>query len=292
MAVRANWKGYLTVGRISSPVALYTAVSTSDRIAFHILNRATGHRVHREYVDAVTNKRVEPPDQVKGYETSKGVFVVVEPAEIEAATPVSDKQLSVQSFLSLDAIDELYFGRSYYLAPSDPAGTAAFALLRDGMRCKKVAALAQAVLFRRAHTLLLCPAGDGMIATMLKFDYEVRSADTAFKDIARTKITREMLDLAEHIIQTKMGKFEPDAFEDRYEAALADLVKAKMAGRALPKRLEPQKTNVVNLMEALRQSAKGASPAAKQAPKPPARAAKQGGRSRKKRAAPRQRKAS
>jgi len=128
-------------------------------------------------------------------------------------------------------------------------------VIRDGMRTKKVAALAQTVLFRRVRTLLVRPHEDGMIATTLNYDYEVRSAADAFDDMPDIEIKDEMLELAEHIIRTKKGKFDPTAFDDRYEAALADLVKAKMEGRKIEVRKEPRRAAPVDLMAALRESA-------------------------------------
>jgi DNA end-binding protein Ku len=255
VAPRANWKGFLKVAELVCPVALYTAVSSSDRISLHILNRDTGHRVKRLYVDSETGKPVPSEEQVKGYAIADNEYVVLEPEEIAAATPQSDKTMSVDAFVENDAIDDVYFDRPYYLAPSDKPAEEAFALIREGLRSKGVAALAQAVLFRRVRTLLIRPEGQGLIATTLNFDYEVRSAEQAFEDVPPMKIKGEMLDLAKHIIGTKKGTFDPSKFEDRYEAALAALVKAKIEGKELPKRPARKAENVVDLMEALRQSA-------------------------------------
>lgn len=253
---RANWKGFLKVGEVVAGVSLFTAASTSERVAFHTLNRKTGHRVHRQFVDSQTGKPVEREDQAKGYETEQGHYVVLEPEEIAEAIPDSDKTLTVAAFVPCEAIDTVYFDRPYYLAPSDAASTEAFALLRDGMEQAKVVALARTVLFRRLRTVLVRPHDEGMIATTLNFDYEVRSEEEAFEDIPATRLEKEMLDLAAHIIKTKQGRFDPAAFDDRYEAALAELVKAKLAGRKITPRPPPSRENVVSLLDALRQSAK------------------------------------
>ncbi|MGV6874166.1 non-homologous end joining protein Ku [Pseudochelatococcus sp. B33] len=255
MAPRANWKGYLKLVEVICPVALYTAASTSDRIAFHTLNRATGNRVRRQFVDSGTGRPVERDEQVKGYEVGEGDYVVLEPEEVAAAVPDSDKTLSISAFIDCGDIDDVYFDRPYYLAPADKTAGEAFALIREGMRWKKVAAIAQTVLFRRVRTLLIRAHNDGMIATTLNFDYEVRPAGEAFRDIAEMRIEGEMLDLAEHIIDTKMGKFDASRFDDRYEKALVDLVKAKLEGRRIEPRKEPKREKVVDLMAALRESA-------------------------------------
>ncbi len=255
MAPRANWKGFLKIAEVSCPVALYTAASTSERIAFHTINRATGNRVSRQFVDSDTGKPVEHDDQVKGYEVSQGDYLVLTPEEVAAAVPESDKTLSVSAFIGDGDIDDVYFDKPYYLAPTDKAAEEAFVLIREGMRTKKVAAIAQTVLFRRVRTVLIRPHEDGLIATTLNYDYEVRSAREAFEDVPDMTIKGEMLDLAEHIINTKMGKFDPSKFDDRYESALAELVKAKIEGRKIEPRKEPERDKVVDLMAALRESA-------------------------------------
>lgn len=272
MAPRANWKGFLKIGELSCPVALYTAASTSDRISFHTINRATGNRIRREFVDAETGRPVERDDQVKGYELSEGEHIVLEPEEIATAIPDSDKVLAVEAFLPCAEIDDVYFDKPYYLTPVGHPSEEAFTLIRDGLAAGKVAAIARTVLFRRMRTLLIRPHGDGLVGTTLNFDYEVRSAEAAFKDIAAVKIEPEMLDLARHIIETKTGEFDPSVFDDRYEAALEDLVKAKIEGRKLPAPPAPTREKIVDLMQALRDSAKGGKAKTKSKPAPKRRA--------------------
>ena len=255
MAPRANWKGYLKVGELSCQVALYTAASTSDRVSFHIINRETGHRVHRQLVDADTGREVESDDIVKGYEVASGEYVILEPDEVKAAVPQSDKTLELETFIPCGDVDTLFLDRPYYLAPADKAASDVFNLIRKGLEQKNVAALARTVLFRRLRTLLIRPNEEGLIASTLNYDYEVRPAKEIFSDIAEFKIEGEMLDLAEHIIDTKRGEFDPTEFDDRYEAALAELIRAKIEGRELPKKPKPQEKKVSNLLDALRQSA-------------------------------------
>ncbi|WP_341992488.1 Ku protein [Azorhizobium sp. AG788] len=261
VSARANWKGYITFGAVSCAVALYAAVSSSERIAFNTLNRATGNRVRREFVDSETGAPVEREDQVKGYEVENGDYVVLEPDEVASAVPDSDKTLRIEAFVPCKEIDDVYFDKPYYLVP-DKMGTDAFKLLRDGMRQAKVAALARTVLFRRMRTVLIRPHGNGLIGTTLNFDYEVRSAEEAFDDLPDLKIDGEMLELAKHIIHTKTGPFDAKAFDDRYEAAVTELVKAKIEGRALPKKKAPAPTKTSDLLQALRESA-GTPPAPK-----------------------------
>jgi DNA end-binding protein Ku len=254
-APRANWKGYLKVGELSCPVALFSAASASERIAFHTINRETGNRVRREFVDPSTGKPVEREDQVKGFEVDKDQFVLLEPDEIAKAVPESDKTLAVSAFIACRDIDTVHFDKPYYLAPSGPVAEEAFAVIREAMRARQVAALARAVLFRRVRSLMIRAEGRGLIAHTLFFDYEVRSAKAAFEDIADIKIKGDMLNLAKHIIETMEGEFDPAAFDDRYEAAVADLVKAKLEGRTVAKRKAAKPAKVIDLMAALRASA-------------------------------------
>lgn len=274
MAPRANWKGFLKVGELVCPVALYTAASTSDRIAFHMLNRKTGHRLHREFIDSETGKTVEREDQVKGYEVGDGDYIALDPEEIAAALPESDKTLEIEAFIACDDIDDLYFDKPYYLTPSDRHGDQAFALIREGMKKSNVAALAETVLFRRMRTVLIRPEGQGLVATTLNYDYEVRSAEAAFSDVPDVKLKGEMLELAEHIINTKKGRFDPKGFDDRYDAALAEVVKAKIEGRKIKPVKPKAEGKVIDLMEALRQSAGKSEKPAKRKTKKPAAARK------------------
>jgi DNA end-binding protein Ku len=255
LSPRASWKGFLKIADVTAPIGLYAAASTSERIALHTINGATGHRVRREFVDAETGEAVERDEQVKGYEVAKGEYISVEPDEIASVMPQGDKTLTVTAFVDLADVDDLYFDKPYYLEPTDRSADETFAVVREGMRKAKVAAVAQAVLFRRVRTLLIRPLDKGLAAATLNYDYEVRSAEQAFSDVPKRAITGEMLDLAVHIINTKKGAFDPREYQDRYEDALVDLVKLKLEGKAIPKRAPPKSEPAVSLMQALRDSA-------------------------------------
>ncbi len=253
---RAQWKGHLKLDEITCQVALYSGASTAERTRFHTVNKDTGNRVRREFVDEKSGKPVERDDQVKGYETDQGDFIILEKEEIDAAIPESDKTIRIEAFIPCREVDTVYFDKPYYLAPVDKVAEEAFDLIREGMKKKKVAALGEAVLFRRVRKLMIRPFGNGVVANTLNFDYEVRSAKEAFDDIPAVKLKKDMLDLAGHIIGTMAGDFDPSSFDDRYDAALAELVRAKIEGRPIkaPKKSKPGK--VVDLMDALRESAK------------------------------------
>lgn len=255
MAPRAIWKGQLKINELSCAVSLHAAASTSGRVSFHTVNRKTGNRVRREYVDAETGQPVGREDQVKGYATDDGRYIVLEDEELASALPENDKTLEVEAFLACPQVDTVYLERPYFLLPADPSAEEAFTVIREGMRARHVAAVARALLFRRVRSLLIRTQGQGLIASTLSYDYEVRPAEEAFARIGEHRIKKEMLDLAQHIIESKRGVFDPSAYEDRYDAALAELVRAKAEGRKIAKPKRRDEGQVVDLMEALRQSA-------------------------------------
>ena len=251
---RAQWKGFLKFGEVSCGVALYTAASTSERITFNTINKATGNRVNRIFIDSETEDPVPKEAQTKGFEIENGQYIIIDPEEISAAIPESNKTLEIEAFIPCSDVDDVYFDKPYYLTP-DKMGGDAFAALRDAMKKSMVAAIARTVLFRRMRTVLIRPHGKGLIASTLNYDYEVRSSEKAFEEMPKLKIHGEMLDLAKHIISTKKGEFDPATFDDRYEAALADLVKAKLEGKSLPKPKKVQVSKPNDLLAALRESA-------------------------------------
>ena len=254
-APRAQWKGFLKLALLICSVALYTATSQSDRISLHMLNRKTGNRLRRDFVDDATGKPVAKEEQVKGFEVDSGDYVTVTQEEIDVAIPHSNKTISIESFVPADDVDNVYIDSPYYLAPVSAADAEVFQLIQDAMQAEKVVGLARTVLFRRDRVLLLRPEGKGMIASTLHYDYEVRSAEEAFAEIPKARTKGEMLKLAEHIIETKKGKMTFGDFEDRYESALVDLIKAKQQGKKIPIPARPTAGNVINLLDALRESA-------------------------------------
>lgn len=275
MAPRANWKGFLKVSELNCAVALFSASSDSDRIAFRTLNRRTGNHLNREFIDSDTQKLVLKEDQVKGYELEDSSYILLDAEEVAEAVPSSDKTLAVDAFIGLDEVEDVYLDKPYFLAPVNKESREVFDLIRDGLAANDVVAIAATVLFRRVRTLLIQPYEPcGLIAYTLNFNYEIRSASDAFKDVPELKLQPEMLSLAKHIIGTKMGKFDPNAFDDRYENALAELVKAKMEGRKITPLPEPEKGRVVDLMEALRRSAKAPAKGAGPTGKPTSKASK------------------
>ncbi|PSC05169.1 Ku protein [Alsobacter soli] len=255
MAPRANWKGYLKLSLVSCAVALYPASTAASRIAFHTVNRETGNRLRRQMFDPDTGDVVESENQVRGYEVAKGDYVIVEDEEIDAIALESTHTIDIESFVPRSEIDELYVDAPYYLAPDDRVAQEAFAVIREAMRQEDVVGIARVVLYRRERILMLEPRGKGLFAATLRYPYEVRQPGAYFDDIPDVTIPPDMLDLASHIIGRMKKSFDPAAFQDRYEDALINLVKAKQSGRAAPAATAaPRPSNVVNLMDALRRS--------------------------------------
>jgi len=254
MAPRPNWKGYLKLSLVSCPVALYPATTTSERVSFRTLNRETGNRVRRQFVDEQTGKPVASEDQAKGYEVAKGEYVMLEDDELKAVAIESHHTIDIERFVPSADIDTLYLDTPYYLTPTERVGEEAFAVIREAMRAEKVVGLARAVLFRRERVLKLQPHGRGIVATGLRFANEVHAADSYFTEISDLELPKEMLELAKHIIRKMAGRFEPDRFEDRYEIALIELIRSKQKGMPVKARPEHRQTNVIDLMDALRRS--------------------------------------
>lgn len=256
MAPRPNWKGFLKLSLVSCAVAMYPATSTAQRVRFNIINRVTGNRIRNEVVDTETGEPVEPEDRVKGFQIEKDQYVLVEDDELDNVALDSTHTIDIDEFIPMSDVDRIYLDESYYIVPQDDVAQEAFAVIREAMKKEDLAGLARVVVYRRERLLLLRPRGKGLLATTLRYKNEVRKEEDYFDDIPSTKVPADMLKLATHILETKKGKFDPAKFEDRYENALIALVKAKHAGRKPPEPSEARPSNVINLMDALRRSAK------------------------------------
>jgi DNA end-binding protein Ku len=263
VAPRAYWKGYLKLSLVSCPVAVYPATSEREKISFHQLNSNTGNRIKYQKVDAQTGEPVESGDIIKGYEVGKGEYLELTPDELEAVAIESKRVIEIEEFVPKKEIDELYLNNPYYLAPDGEVGQQAFAVIREAIRKEGMVALAKVVFTTREHMIALEARGKGMLGLTLRYPYEVRNEADYFDDIPDEKIPKDMLELAGHIVETKAGHFHPDKFEDQYEQALKELLRKKQQGEKIEPPKEPQPSNVVNLMDALRRSVESAKPSAR-----------------------------
>ncbi len=277
MAPRPAWKGYLKLSLVTCAIELTNVVTHAEKVSFRILNRKTGNTVKRIYVDAETGKPLEEGDEVKGYEVSDGDFVHIEEDEIEAVQIESSHTMNLDGFVEKSSIEQIYLDTPYYVSPADKVSEEAFAVIRDAMAGKKMAGLARIVLYQRERPVVIEPLGKGMVLTTLRYDNTVRQPGTVFAEIKSVKTDQEMTDLAELIIDKKHAKFDPSKFDDKYEDALLELIRAKKAGKKAPKaKAPPRPSNVVNLFDALKKSlnADGGGKAGKSSSKAPARRTK------------------
>jgi len=233
---------------------MYPATSEREKISFHQLNKKTGNRVKYKKVDAETGHEVEKDEIIKGYEVSKGEYIELDPEELEAVAIESKRVIEIDAFVPKSSIDELYLNSPYYLVPDGEVGRQAFAVIREAIRKEGMVAIGKVVFTSREHIIALEARGKGMMGITLRYPYEVRQEEDYFDEIKDEKVPKDMLDLATHIVETKKGKFEPDKFEDEYEDALKELLKKKQKGEKIERPKERAPSNVVNLMDALRQS--------------------------------------
>jgi DNA end-binding protein Ku len=256
MAPRAYWKGFLRLSLVSCPIALFPATSEREKISFHQLNKKTGNRIRYLKVDSETGDEVDRDEIVKGYELRKGEYVQVEPEELEAVAIESKRMIEIDEFVPRKEIDELYFANPYYIVPDGDVGTQAFAVIRDAIEDEGMMALGRVVFTSREHVIALEPRGKGIMGVTLRYPYEVRDEKQFFDEIPSDKVTKDMLDLASHIVKTKTGHFNPKQFEDHYEDALKDLLRKKEHGEKIEAPRKDESAKVINLMDALRRSAK------------------------------------
>ena len=268
MAPRANWKGFLRLSLVTCPVALYPATSDTEKVSFNQINRKTGHRIKYAKIDAETGEEVASDDIMKGYKVDTDTYIEVSKDELDDIALESTHTIEIDEFVPKSDIDSRYLIRPYYLVPDGKVGHDAFAVIRETVRSMNKVAIGRVVLTNREHIIALEPLGKGLMGTLLRYPYEVRSEKEYFDDIQDVKVTKDMLDLARHIVEKKSGAFEPGKFEDHYESALIDLINKKRSGvRPTAKSTPKTGGNVINLMDALKRSLASEQPSA-----PPARA--------------------
>jgi DNA end-binding protein Ku len=267
MAPRANWKGFLRLSLVTCPVALYPATSDTEKVSFNQINRKTGHRIKYLKVDAETGDEVTSEDIVKGYKVDTDTYIEVTKDELDDIALDSTHTIEIDEFVPKTDIDNRYLIRPYYLVPDGKVGHDAYAVIRETIRSMDKVAIGRVVLTNREHIIALEPLDSGLMGTLLRYPYEVRSETEYFDDIQDVKLTKDMLDLAKHIVEKKSGAFEPELFEDHYETALIDLINKKRSGMPIAAKAAPKTGgNVINLMDALKKSIaneKDTAPAAK-----------------------------
>ena len=254
MAPRAYWKGFLRLSLVSCPIQIFPATTDRDKISFNQINRETGNRVRYRKVDEETGEEVTPDEIIKGYEVEKGHYIEIDEDELASIALESTKTIEIDEFVPKTEIDDLYNIRPYYIAPDGKAGQDAFVVIRNVIEQMKMVAIGRVVLTSREHVIAMEPRGKGIMGTLLRYPYEIRDANEYFDDIADVKVTKDMMELAKHIVETKSGHFRPDKFEDHYETALRELINKKSKGIKIDTTREQAPAKVINLMDALRKS--------------------------------------
>jgi len=254
MAPRAYWKGYLRLSLVSCPIQLFPVTSEREKISFNQINKQTGHRIRYRKVDEVTGEEVASDQIIKGYEIAKGQYIEITDEELESITLESTKTIEIDDFVPKAEIDDLYSIRPYYIAPDGKVGQDAFVVIRNIVEQMKMVAIGRVVLTTREHVIAMEPRGKGIMGTLLRYPYEIRDEKEYFDEIPDLKLGKDMMDLAKHIVETKSGHFEPERFEDHYEAALKELIEKKSKGIKLEVPKERAPVKVINLMDALRRS--------------------------------------
>lgn len=282
MAARAYWQGQIRLALVSIPVEVYSATKSGATISFHQIHEPSGKRINYEKVV----RGIGPVDRdeiVKGYEVSKGNYVLLDDDEIEAAKVESRKTLDLVQFVDAGEIDVFYFEKPYYVVPADDLAEEAFIVLREALKKSGKVGIGQISVRGRETLVSLKPCGKGIVLETLRYEDEVRKAQSYFRDIPDTKPSKDLLDLATTLIEQRSAKFDPGEFHDRYVDALKKLIekKQKAKGKKILEDVEEPETargsNVIDLMAALKKSvgdkesgggrkAAGKKPAAKRAP--------------------------
>jgi DNA end-binding protein Ku len=262
MAYRPTWQGHLKLSLVTCPVALYTAINSGGDVHFNLINPKTNNRIKMITTDPDTGP-IERSELVKGYEVSKGEYILLTNEDINSVKLESTKTIEIERFVAGDEIDRLYWDTPYFLAPDGKLAQEAFGVIRTAMEKSGQIALGRVVIGTRERILALEPRGKGILAYTIRTDAEVRKPDDIFDGLSDKAADPAMISIAEKIIEQQQGPFDPSRFVDRYEEALKALIEDKKSGHKPAKVAEPQDTNVVDLMSALRASlgAKGKAPA-------------------------------
>jgi|SRR5579871_1902003 len=255
LSSRPVWQGRLRLSLVSCPVALFGATSRANDISFHLINPETHNRVRMVATDPETGP-INRSELVKGYEIEKNRYVVVTNEELDQVRLETTKTIDIERFVSAESIDRLFWNDPYFLMPNGKEGVEAYTVIRDALADTGRIALGRVVMHTRERLVALEPRDKGIVAYTLRMRDEVVDPKAAFEDIPGAKVDRQMIDIAEKIIEQQEGPFEPAEFRDRYETALRELIRRKEKGEKPVSAPPPESSNVIDLMDALKKSLK------------------------------------
>ena len=253
MALRASWKGFLKLSLVSCPVRMYSALNRGEQISFRMLHKDTKNRIQLKPYDTELGL-VERSDTVNGYEFEKDKYVIVTEEDLESVKIESTKTISIEKFVDVAEIDPVYMDTPYYLTPDGPVAKETFQVIHDAMTTKGKAALARVVLSGRERLVAMTALEGGLKLTTLRTAADVKNYKEVFDGLGDEEIDSDLLNMAEMIIDQFSGEFEPSEYEDRYQVALLEMVKAKIKGTEPVVAKSPEAGNVINLMDALKRS--------------------------------------
>ncbi|HVZ07312.1 Ku protein [Rhodopila sp.] len=260
MAARSFWKGYLKLSLVTCPVAMTPATSDSEKLRFHVFNRATGHRVRSDYVDAETGQPVDDDDQVKGYQSGADDYVMLEDEEIEAVALETTRTIDIEMFVPAESVGWIFYDRPHYLTPDDPVGEEAFSVIRQAMAATGMVGISRLVMYRRERAVLLEPRGRGIVLWTLRYGDEVRDPQAFFADIKSVPTEPGLLKMVTTLIERNTRSWDTEMVSDPVQARLLDIIasrRKKTRSPSTPKAAEPEgepASNVINIMDALRKS--------------------------------------
>ena len=254
MAPRPYWKGYLKLSLVTCAVSLTPATSEREKLRFHTINSKTGNRVRSRYVDAETDKPVADEDEVKGYETGEGRYIILEDEELEAVGLESTRTIDIDQFVPADSIEWMWYDTPYYLMPDDEVAQEAFAVIREAMAATDTVGISRLVLSRRERAVMLEPRGKGIILWTLRYGDEVRDPKEVFGELEEKKAEPKLVSLVQTLIDDLTAPWDPGMLRDPVQERLKDIIASKEKKK--PKKAEEPETpsNVVSIMDALKKS--------------------------------------
>jgi DNA end-binding protein Ku len=253
MAPRASWTGYLRLSLVTIPVRLYNAISSTSKVSLNQLHKNCNLRLRQQMV-CPEHGKVEKEDIVKGYEFEKDRYVVVDEADLEKIRLETTKTIDLMQFVDAGELDPIYFNTPYYVAPDGPVAEEGFRILREAMRQANKIAIGQVVISSKEQVVALKVQERGLVLNTLHYAEEIRNTASYFEEIKNGGVDKNQLALAEQLVNSYTTAFDASKFTDRYQNALLEVIKGKIAGSqpVVAQRVEAGK--VINLMDALKQS--------------------------------------